>query len=309
MTLISVVAPIYNEEQNIIEFLNRVKNNLDKITNDFKIILIDDGSKDRSWNLIQQESEKSEKIIGLKLSKNFGHHYAITAGIHVSKSDWVIVMDSDLQDRPEVIPDLYSKAKEGFDVVFVNRTKRPESVLYLLLQKLFYFSLRVLSGIKFDSRQANFSIISCKVVESFKMFPEKARFYPSTVMWLGFRRAEIEAEHGVRYKGKASYSFKKRVQLAVDIILAFSHRPLKFAIWLGIVISIISYLMFIWIIVRKLTFGFSIEGWTSIMAFMFFIGGTVLVVLGINGVYLGKIFEQVKNRPLYIIEDSKGINQ
>ena len=306
MSLITVVAPIYNEDKNIDEFIMRVKKNLELITSDYKILLVDDGSEDMSWKKIKEACEQSSKVVGLKLSKNFGHHYAITAGIHACNSEWVIVMDSDLQDRPEVIPDLYSKAVEGFDVVLVNRVDRPESFFYMCIQKLFYFALKTLSGVNFDSRQANFSIISKKVVESFKLFPEKARFYPSTLKWLGFKREEINAAHGTRFGGKASYSVKKRIKLAMDVILSFSDRPLKFAIGLGVIISIISYLMLIWILYRKLTTGFSVEGWTSIMAFTFFMGGTILVVLGINGIYLGKIFDQVKNRPLYIIEDSKG---
>jgi dolichol-phosphate mannosyltransferase len=306
MNLITVVAPIYNEDENIDEFIMRVKTNLESITSDYKILLVDDGSEDMSWNKIKEACEQSSKVVGLKLSKNFGHHYAITAGIHACNSEWVIVMDSDLQDRPEVIPELYSKAVEGFDVVLVNRVDRPESFFYMFMQKLFYFGLKTLSGVNFDSRQANFSIISKKVVDSFKVFPEKARFYPSTLKWLGFKREVINATHGARFGGKASYSFKKRIKLAMDVILSFSDRPLRFAIGLGVIISIISYLMLIWILYRKLTAGFSVEGWTSIMAFTFFMGGTILIVLGINGIYLGKIFDQVKNRPLYIIEDSKG---
>jgi glycosyltransferase involved in cell wall biosynthesis len=306
MNLITVVAPIYNEDENIDEFIMRVKTNLESITSDYKIILVDDGSEDMSWNKIKEACEQSSKVVGLKLSKNFGHHYAITAGIHACNSEWVIVMDSDLQDRPEVIPELYSKAVEGFDVVLVNRVDRPESLFYMFMQKLFYFGLKTLSGVNFDSRQANFSIISKKVVDSFKVFPEKARFYPSTLKWLGFKREVINATHGARFGGKASYSVKKRIKLAMDVILSFSDRPLRFAIGLGVIISIISYLMLIWILYRKLTAGFSVEGWTSIMAFTFFMGGTILIVLGINGIYLGKIFDQVKNRPLYIIEDSKG---
>jgi glycosyltransferase involved in cell wall biosynthesis len=306
MTFITVVAPIYNEENNINEFVRRVSTNLELISSDYKVILVDDGSRDSSWEAISKECGKSNNVVGLRLSKNFGHHFAITAGLNNCKSEWVVVMDTDLQDRPEVIPELFAKAKEGFDIVFVSRTNRPESFLYLMFQKFFYFCLNKLSGIDFDSNQANFSIISKKVVESFKLFPEKTRFYPSTLKWLGFQRTDITASHGNRFSGSPSYSFRKRLNLAVDVILAFSNRPLKFAIGLGVIISIISYSMLIWILIRKYTLGFSIEGWTSIMAFLFFIGGTILIVLGINGIYLGKIYEEVKNRPLYIISEITG---
>jgi dolichol-phosphate mannosyltransferase len=303
VNLINVVAPIYNEEGLVKEFVKQVSINLETFTKDYKILLIDDGSKDKSWNEITEICENNRKIIGIKLSKNFGHHYAITAGIHNSDSEWVVVMDSDLQDRPEVIPELFQKATEGFDVVFVNRTNRPESFWYKSLQKIFYFILRVLSGIKFDSNQANFSIINKKVVEAFKQFPEQSRFYGSTIKWLGFKKSYIRAQHGKRFHGKPSYTFKKRIRLASDIILAFSDRPLKFAAYLGLIISLISFIMIGWIIFQVLRDGFSVVGWASLMASIFLIGGMLIFILGIVGIYISKIFNEVKHRPLFVIEN------
>jgi dolichol-phosphate mannosyltransferase len=304
---ITVIAPVFNEEQNISEFINRVDNNLKLISANYRIILVDDGSKDDSWVKIEKECLKNKNVAGLKLSKNFGHHFAITAGIHNSNSEWVVVMDSDLQDRPEVIPALFEKARDGFDVVFVSRIDRPEAKWYLLIQKLFYFVLRILSGIDFDSRQANFSIISNKVVESFKQFPENARFYPTTLKWLGFNRSEIQAKHGIRHSGRASYTIRKRIKLASDVILAFSDRPLKFAIGLGCTFSTLSFLFTIYLMVKKITLGFTITGWTSIMVSLFFFSGLILIVLGINGIYLSKVFTEVKKRPLFIVEKSNGL--
>ena len=212
-------------------------------------------------------------------------------------------MDGDLQDRPEVIPDLYKKAKEGFDVVFVSRSNRPETFYYKLLQKFFYLLLRTLSGIDFDSRQANFSIINRKVVEAFKKFPENARFYGSTIKWLGFKRTYIEASHGERFSGKPSYTLKKRVNLALDIILSFSDRPLKFAIGIGIFMSILSFSLILWILLGVFNWGFTQVGWPSLMAVILLIGGVVLIVLGIIGTYIGRIFREVRNRPLYVIDE------
>jgi len=303
MTHISVVAPIYNEEQNIEEFASRVKIALEKISTDYKFFFIDDGSKDGSWLKIKKLSENDDKIIGLKFSKNFGHHYAITAGLNHVNSDWVIVMDSDLQDRPEVIPELYQKAQEGFDVVFVSRINRPESILYRSLQKLFYFILKVSSGIKFDSSQANFSIISRKVVEAFNKFPEQARFYGSTILWLGFKRTSINAEHGTRFKGNPSYDFKKRLRLASDIILAFSDRPLKFAVVIGLLFSLISLIMTIYVLFRALFDEFTVTGWASLILSIFLIGGVQISILGILGIYISKVFNEVKSRPLYLIDE------
>jgi dolichol-phosphate mannosyltransferase len=182
MTHLSVVVPVYNESYLIEELVKRVKENIKLITEDFEVILVDDGSQDQTWELIEFESKSDKRIKGIKFSRNFGHHYAITAGLHNAKGDLVVVMDGDLQDRPEVIPDLYGKSQEGYDVVFVSRRNRPEAFIYLLFQRLFYFMLRKLSGINFDSSQANFSIINRKVVEAFKAFPENSsRFKHSMV--------------------------------------------------------------------------------------------------------------------------------
>ena len=303
MTLLSVVIPVYNESSLIDELVKRVKTNIKLITEDYEIIIVDDGSQDDTWNLIELEAKSEDRIKGIKFSRNFGHHYAITAGLHNSDGEWVVVMDGDLQDRPEVIPDLYNKAQEGFDVVFVSRQNRPEKLYYRIAQKIFYWSLRLLSGLDFDSRQANFSIINKKVVVAFKNFPEYARFYGSTIKWLGFKRSYIVADHGRRYSGKPSYTLRKRIRLASDIILSFSERPLKFAIGLGLFISTASLLIAFWICYRSIRWGFTVSGWPSLMVAIFFLGGIVLIVLGIIGIYLGRIFQEVKKRPLFIISD------
>jgi dolichol-phosphate mannosyltransferase len=303
MKEICVVAPIYNEEQIIEEFVKQVSKQLELITGDYQIILIDDGSKDKSWQLISLICQSNKKVVGLKLSKNFGHHQAITAGLDNSNANWTIVMDSDLQDRPEVIPEMYRKAKQGFDVVFVNRVDRPESYFYKILQKTFYFMLRLLSGIKFNSSQANFSIISNDVVNAFRNFPEQARFYGSTILWLGFKRGQISSRHGKRFKGKPSYSVKKRIKLAADVILAFSDRPLKFAIYLGlfmvlILLAVIFYISFL-LYFKSIEFTNNI-----IILLLFFIQSTFqILILGILGIYISRIFAEVKRRPIYILEE------
>jgi len=302
MVHLSVVIPVYNESSLIDELVKRVKSNANLITDDYEIIIVDDGSQDNTWNSIENEAKSENRIKGIKFSRNFGHHYAITAGLHSSSGEWVVVMDGDLQDRPEVIPDLYKKAQEGFDVVFVSRQNRPEKLYYRIAQKIFYWILRSLSGLDFDSRQANFSIINKKVVEAFKKFPENARFYGSTIKWLGFKRSFILADHGVRHSGKPSYTIRKRFKLASDIILSFSERPLKVAVTFGLLVTLSSIIMSIWLIIGALNFNFSVMGWPSIMASIFFLGGSILTVLGIIGIYLGRVFNQVKSRPLYIID-------
>jgi dolichol-phosphate mannosyltransferase len=301
MTHLSVVVPVFNESSLIQELLKRVINNVKLVTADFEIIIVDDGSQDKTWELIEAEAKKEMRIKGIKFSRNFGHHYAITAGLHNANGEWVVVMDGDLQDRPEVIPELYKKAQTGFDVVFVSRKNRPEKLYYRMAQKIFYLILRSLSGIDFDSTQANFSIISKKVVEAFKIFPENARFYGSTIKWLGFNRSFIYADHGVRHSGKPSYTLRKRIKLASDIILSFSERPLKFAISFGIIISTFAIIGAFWIIYGAIQWGYSVIGWSSLIFSIFFLGGSILVVLGIIGIYLGRVFQESKKRPLYII--------
>jgi glycosyltransferase involved in cell wall biosynthesis len=303
MTHLSVVVPVFNESSLIKELVNRLIHNIEIITEEFEIILVDDGSDDETWSLIHAEAAKEKRIKGIQLSRNFGQHYAITAGLHGSTGEWTVVMDGDLQDRPEVIPDLYNKAKSGFDIVFVTRQNRPEKLYYKILQKFFYFILKIFSGINFDSRQANFSIINNKVVDAFKSFPENSRFYGSTIMWLGFNRSCILADHGKRYSGKPSYTLRKRIKLAADIILSFSERPLKFAIGFGAIISTVAILGAIWIVYGALNSGYSVTGWSSLMVSIFFSSGSILIVLGIIGIYLGRVFQESKKRPLYIISN------
>jgi dolichol-phosphate mannosyltransferase len=303
MVHISVVVPMLNEETIVEELVTRVKENL-KFSNDsFEIILVDDGSSDGTWKKITEKAKNDNKIRGIRFSRNFGHHYAITSGLDASTGEWVVVMDGDLQDRPEVIPELYAEAVKGFDLVFVSRRRRPESIYYRTLQKIFYVILRMLSGIHFDSTQANFSILSRKVVDAFKLFPENARFYGSTINWLGFSRSKIYADHGLRFSGKPSYSFKKRVKLAADVIFAFSDRALWWSIYVGLIISMFSFILLSYILVKNYFFGFEVVGWASVIASIYFVGGIVLTVLGILGIYIGKIFNEVKRRPLYVVKE------
>ena len=302
MTHLSVVVPVYNESSLIGELVNRVKNNLVSVTEDFEIILVDDGSRDETWKLIENEAKQEKRIKGIQFSRNFGQHYAITAGLHHSSGEWVIVMDGDLQDRPEVIPDLYKKAVSGFDIVFVSRQKRPEKFHYLMLQKIFYWVLKRLSGMDFDSSQANFSILNKKVVEAYKKFPESVRFYGSTIKWLGFSTGNIFADHGSRHSGKPSYTLRKRINLASDIIFSFSDRPLKFSVYFGIFISLQAILGALWILFRSMRWGYEVSGWPSLIISTVFFSGVIISILGIIGIYIGRIHREVKNRPLYVLD-------
>ena len=308
MPHLSVVVPLYNESLIVLELIKRVKKNVEIITNDYEIILVNDGSEDETWNYIKTITKIDIKVKGINFSRNFGHHYAITAGLEHTDGDFTIVMDGDLQDKPETIPELYAKIIQGYDIVFVSRQNRTENSIYLLVQKSFYIILRALSGVKFDSTQANYSIINRKVVSAFKKFPENARFYGTTIGWLGFSRTFVTGQHGKRFAGKPSYTFRKRLKLAFDIILAFSDRPLKFSIYYGVTISGIAISLASYVFLKKLFMGYSVEGWASLVILILFFSGNIVIILGILGLYIGRIFEQVKNRPLYVISDKVNLN-
>lgn len=306
MIEISVVSPVFNEEKNIVKFTESVLAVLKLISNNYEIILVDDGSSDNTWLEIKKLSTLYKNVFGIKLSKNFGQHHAISCGLDKSNGNWVVVMDSDLQDDPDVIFDLYNKANQGHDIVVVNRLKRSDRKMYLLFQRVFYFLFNKLSGLNFNSRQANFSIINKKVVQSISKIAEQARFYPTALMWIGFDRAEIEAKQGMRFRGTPSYSIIKRIRLAIDVILNFSHRPLYIGIAFGFLFSTFSIVLIISVIYNYFSRGFAVLGWPSLIASIFLTAGVILIVLGIVGLYVGKIFQETKKRPLYIISDECG---
>jgi len=308
MTHLSIVIPVLNESLLIEELLRRVKLGAESITNDYEIIVVDDGSTDETWSQLEVIAHEYKNVIAIKLSRNFGHHYALTAGIHLAKGQWVIVMDGDLQDRPEVFVDLYERAQQGFDVVFVSRLNRHENIAYRQAQKLFYLILNMLSGLNLNSKQANFSIISRKVVEAFKCFPEHYRYYGATIKWMGFRTSTIASAQGLRFAGKPSYTIKKRFKLAADIIFSYSEKPLKVTTYFGIFVSLTSLFGIIWILIAKIFWGFEVIGWTSLMVSIWFLSGTILTVLGILGLYIGRIYQEVKNRPLYVISDTLNLH-
>ena len=309
MAHLSIVAPVFREEGNVTEFCRRVSQAVSAITSDFEIILVEDGGGDDSWRIIREQSVADARVKGLKFSRNFGQHYAITAGLDIADGDWTVVMDSDLQDRPEVIPELYAKAQDGFDVVFVARQDRPEGWLYRLFQGLFYGALKYLSGSQYDPKHGNFSIISRKVLNDFRSLNESMRFYGGILFWLGYPRASITAIHGRRHGGRSVYTLGKRFRLAAEIIIAHSDRPLRMSIGLGFTMALLSFVYGLYIIVRALLGTVVIQGWASLIVSVYFVGGMILVVLGINGIYLGKMYNETKRRPLYVVAERTGFDE
>ncbi|MDD1792374.1 glycosyltransferase family 2 protein [Enterovibrio sp. ZSDZ42] len=298
---ISVVVPVYKAKNCIDELYNRLVSSLEIITKNFEIILVEDCGNDGSWEKIETLSSRDPRVLGMQFSRNFGQHYGITAGLDHAKGDWVVVMDCDLQDRPEEIPRLYSKAQEGFDIVLALRGRRQDPPLKRITSKLFYKLFSYLADMKFDGDSGNFRIMSRQVVVSFLQMREKLRFFGALISWMGFKTTSIQAEHSTRYDGDSSYTYRALFKLATETIIAYSDKPLRLSIKFGFLMSFLSLLYGSYILLYSWVNGVTVEGWTSLIVSLYFIGGIVIFNLGILGVYVGKSFDENKKRPLYII--------
>ncbi|PUE63339.1 glycosyltransferase [Arcobacter caeni] len=301
---ISIVTPIYGCCSSLNSLYERLNRTLSTITNDFEIIMVNDASPDNAWEGIKELALKDKRVKGINLSRNFGQHKAITAGLDYASGDWIVVMDCDLQDQPEEIVKLYNKAQEGYDIVFGRRSERKDGFFKKLSSKLFYKVYDYFTESKVDNTIANFSIISKKVLDSLKELREQNRMYPLFINWIGFNKTEIDIEHAKREEGKSSYTIKKLIDLAIDSIVSQSNKPLKLSIKFGFIVSLLSLFYAFWLIVRYFLFSIPTEGWTSVMVSIYFIGGLLFANMGILGLYIGKIFDETKNRPIYIVQET-----
>ena len=300
---ISVVIPIYECELFIEELYDRLVTQIEKITKNFEIVMVEDCGEDGSWGIIKKLSNQDGRVKGIQFSRNFGQHYGITAGLDHCMGDWVVVMDGDLQDRPEEIPGLYAKAQEGFDIVLARRVQRQDPVIQKLFSRVFYRVFNYLTGMNYDPRVGNFRILSKKVVANYCNMKEQLRFFGGLVDWLGFSTAYIDIYHDRRFSGKSSYTLKKRWKLAFEAIIAYSDKPLKLSVQLGFLMSILAFCYGTYVVYSVIFRGIDIQGWSSLIVSIYFIGGVIIANLGIIGIYLGKTFDEVKNRPLYIIKE------
>ncbi len=301
--LISVVSPVYRAENIIEELVFQVKEKLLSITENFEIILVNDSSPDNSWPKITIECEKDIRIKGIDLSRNFGQHYAISAGLKYAKGEWIVVMDCDLQDRPDEIPRLYKKAIEGWEIVQAKRTNRKDHFTKRLSSNLFHRVFSFLSGIDSDHSIANFGIYQFKVINEYNRRIEVARSFPSLISQLGFNKTTVDVIHSERFEGQTTYSFSKLINLSLDVILSNSNKPLKLTVKLGFFISFLSFLLASYNIFANFAGMIKVEGFTSTIFSIWFVGGLILLVLGVIGLYVGKIFEQVKARQLFIVKE------
>lgn len=305
--MISIVVPFYKSKNTVLLLYdNLCALSYSIIEETFEFLFIEDYGEDGSWELIKEIALKDPRVKAVHFSRNFGQHYAISAGLELCSGDWAVVMDCDMQDRPEEIPHLYAKALEGYDVVCARRGRRKDPLWKRWTSVLFAKTFSWLSGMKYDPEIANFRIISRKVIDAYCSMQEKLRFFGGHLQWLGFPTAYIDVQHCARHEGKSSYTFRKLLNLAIDTIVAYSDKPLRLSIKAGFIMACFSFFYAIYVIYRKFILGIPVEGWTSIMVSLWFLGGLIIANLGIIGIYMGKIFNETKNRPLYVI--SKRIN-
>lgn len=306
MLLISVVVPVYGCDACLPELYERVKATFQKLACEFELIFVDDCGPGNPYSTIKMLAEKDIRVKGIRLSRNFGQHYAIHAGLSKASGEWVVVMDCDLQDQPEEIIKLYEETKNGYDLVLAKRTVRKDNFIKTKLSVLFYMVLGYLTETKQDSTVANFGIYHKKVISAILSMGDSIRFFPAMVSWVGFSSASIVIEHAERAEGKTSYNFKKLLKLGLDIILSFSDKPLRLTIKLGLLISCISFLGGMVAIIRYFLGYITIQGYASLIFSLWFFSGIIIFVLGIVGLYLGKTFDRVKERPVFIVNDTIG---
>ncbi|OGX81361.1 glycosyltransferase [Hymenobacter lapidarius] len=286
------------------ELVRRIKSSVAPVTGHFEIILVDDREPGNSWAQIKQQAELDSRVKGLRLSRNFGQHKAITAGLDYSRGEWVVVMDCDLQDQPEEIPALLARAKsEPADIVFARRAARQDTVFRRFFSAAFYRVLSYLTDTRQDPAIANFGVYNRKVINAVLSLRESIRYFPAMVRWVGFRSSTVDVVHARRAEGRSSYNFSRRLDLAFDIILAYSDKPLRLTVKLGLLVSAAAFVMVLVTLGRFLAGSIVVLGYTSLIISIWFLSGLLLSVLGMVGLYLGKTFEQVKNRPIYLVDE------
>jgi dolichol-phosphate mannosyltransferase len=300
---ISVVIPVYGCRACLEELHQRLVVVLASITSSYEIILVNDACPQNSWEVIKQIAMKDPHVKGIDLSRNFGQIRAITAGLHYADGEWVVVMDCDLQDQPEEIVRLYNKAQGGYDVVFSRRTVRRDSVLKKLSSKMFYRIYGYFAGATFDSSISNFSISRRMVMDNYKRMGDHNRAFILFIRWMGFKSAVIDVDHAERAGGRSSYTLRKRLRLALEVITTQSNKPLILSIRVGFGVSLLAFLYGIYMIARYMLYGISVAGWTSTVVSIYFVGGLILAQMGILGLYIGYVFDQTKGRPSFIVRE------
>ncbi|SKC43800.1 glycosyltransferase family 2 protein [Ohtaekwangia koreensis] len=306
--MISIVIPVYMGKDSLVELYQRLRDTIEnKLAEDFEILFVNDQCPQNSWELISKIAQSDNRVKGINLSRNFGQHYAISAGLESCKGEWVVVMDCDLQDQPEEIVKLFEKTKENYQIIFAKREARKDTFFKRISSKVFYSLFGYLTETKQDSSIANFGIYHRKAIDAVVNMKDQIRYFPAMIQWVGFSKTSIMVEHSERKHGETSYSWNKLIKLALNTIISFSDKPLRLTIKLGLVISLISSLLGIYTLIRYIAGSIEVVGYTSLILSIWFLCGLIIMILGMLGLYLGKAFEKVKDRPIFIVKDTINI--
>lgn len=305
MPLLSVVIPVYNEQATVDELRRRLGEVLDRVEPDYEVLLVNDGSRDGTAEALRRIAQAGSRWRAIHFSRNFGHQAAVAAGLRYATGQAVVVMDADLQDPPELLEQMLARWREGFEVVYAQRVSRErEGPLKRGLAWLYYRVLRAVSPVDIPTDTGDFCLMDRKVVDQLIALPERNRYIRGLRAWVGFRQTSVQFERAPRFAGEPKYTFRKSLGLGVNGIISFSKAPLRIATWLGLLVSLMSFVLVVVFVIEKLTRGFEIRGWASTVVIILFLGGVQLLTIGIIGEYLSRIYDEVKQRPLYVVRDT-----
>lgn len=308
--LLSIVVPVYNEQEVIDETFRRLSATFKDYCMDIEYIFINDGSRDNTYFKLREIASSNKEVRVINFARNFGHQIAITAGMDYAKGDAIVIIDADLQDPPEVILEMVDKWVEGYQVVYGKRLQREgETFFKKLTAKVFYRFLDSMTDVKLPVDVGDFRLIDRKVCDAMKCLPERSRYVRGLVSWVGFKQTSVEYHREKRFAGETKYPFKKMLKLAGDGIFSFSYKPLKLATFMGMLVSALSFIYLIIVLVQRIVKNDVASGWASSMAVSLFLNGVMLIVIGIMGEYVGRIYEEVKARPLYVVGELMGFDE
>lgn len=308
---LSIVVPAFNESGNVPALVAELTEALTALAgaerwpaDAWEVIFVDDGSRDNTWALVEAAHAADPRVGGIKLSRQFGHHIAVTAGLDRASGQAVVVMDGDLQDPPDAIPVLYERRKAGFDLIYSTRVDRQDPLLKRLNSRLFWWAMNRVSGLHMPPTQMMLRMMSRRFVDAVVQMRESQRFVHGMMAWAGFRVTSVDVQHRARHAGRTNYNFMRQLRLAVYAITSFSITPLRIASIAGMVTALFSSLAGVALLAAKFLYGYPVEGWASIIISIYFLGGVQLMVLGIMGEYIGKTYKEVQRRPLYFISEA-----
>ena len=305
----SIVIPVFNEEETLGELVSRLRELMESLDAPAEVVAVDDGSFDRSYEILAEVAAADPRFKIIQLSRNFGHQIAITAGLDFAVGEAVVVMDADLQDPPQIVLDMAAKWREGFEVVYAVRAHRAgESAFKRVTARIFYRALRRLTEVDAPVDVGDFRLVDRRALRAFKAMRENNRYVRGMFSWIGFKQTGVPYTRAERFAGETKYPLRKMLRFATDAIFSFSNVPLRFALNVGFVLALLAILSGILALILKLTGAFVVPGWASLVVAISFLGGIQLVVLGAMGEYIGRIHDEVKNRPLYVIREARGFH-